>query len=102
MLLAARLAVLTTDHLKQDLRLEATSFVTARARDHQLVMAQRTGLHLDHHYLEEPKAIDNLIEEILGRGMTDDKPMARQALIATKRRWMWISKRMPTRTRWKR
>lgn len=64
-------------------------------------MGPETDLVLGRRLPEGTRVIAGLIVETLGLEMTDGRSMARQAPFATRWRWMWISRRMPKRRRWR-
>lgn len=85
---------------KQVMPVRVTS--SAIAHDHPARMARNLDPVLDLHPLEDLKVTAALIAKIRGLGMMEERQMAQPVPTVMQRKWMWISRKMPTRMRWRR
>lgn len=89
------------DPLLQGTHPKATNSAIAHVRDHWLEMVPTLGREPGHRPLEDTKATDALIAKILVLERTRDRPTARRAPVVIRRKWMWTSRRMRTKMRWR-
>ena len=70
--------------------------------DHPLGMAHKLGRDLDLHPQEAIKVTAALIAKTLGLEKMDKPRTVRPVLVVARRKWTWISRKTPTRMRWRR
>jgi hypothetical protein len=74
---------------------------SATAHDHPAGTVRNLD-PLDLHPLEDLKVTAAQIAKIRDPGMMDERQTARPVPAVMQRKWMWISRKMPTRMRWRR
>lgn len=91
----------SADPLRQGTHPKETNSAIAHVRDHWLEIVPTLGREPGHRHLEDTKVTDALIAKILVLERTGDRPMARWSPVVIRRKWMWTSRRMRTKMRWR-